>query len=95
LNDFRATVDSVRDRIDLVALVGRDVELRPSGAVLKGSSPFRPDSDPSFVVWPHSQTWRSSPATPRPPSRAPSPRPRSASTPIRPPPSARASPWTR
>lgn len=58
MNDFRAIVDSVRDRTDLAALVGRDVELHPAGSVLKGRSPFRADSDPSFVVWPHSQTWR-------------------------------------
>ncbi len=58
MNDFRAVVDAVRDRTDLVSLVGRDVELHQAGSVLKGSSPFRNDADPSFVVWPHSQTWR-------------------------------------
>jgi DNA primase catalytic core len=58
VNDFRAVVDAVRDRTDLVSLVGRDVELHQAGSVLKGSSPFRNDADPSFVVWTHSQTWR-------------------------------------
>ncbi|PID38601.1 MAG: hypothetical protein CSB49_04755 [Proteobacteria bacterium] len=58
MNNFRAVVDAVRDRTDLVSLVGRDVELHQAGSVLKGSSPFRNDADPSFVVWPHSQTWR-------------------------------------
>ena len=58
MNDFRAVVDSVRDRIDLATLVGRDIDLRPAGSVLKGSSPFRADQTPSFVVWPHTQTWR-------------------------------------
>ena len=58
MNDFRAVVDAVRDRTDLVSLVWRDVELHQAGSVLKGSSPFRNDADPSFVVWPHSQTWR-------------------------------------
>ena len=28
MNDFRAVVDSVRDRIDLATLVGRDIDLR-------------------------------------------------------------------
>ena len=58
MSDFRAIVDAVRDRIDLARLIGRDIELHQAGSVLKGSSPFRPDSDPSFVVWPHAQTWR-------------------------------------
>lgn len=55
---FRRLVDEVRDRTDLAALIGEDTALASCGSVLKGRSPFNRDEDPSFVVWPHSQTWR-------------------------------------
>jgi len=58
MTDFRALVDTIRDRVELAQLISRDIELKPAGSVLKGHSPFRHDSDPSFVVWPHTQTWR-------------------------------------
>lgn len=56
--DLRATIDAIRERTDLVQLIGRDLELRSAGSVMKGRSPFREDKTPSFVVWPHTQTWR-------------------------------------
>ena len=55
---FRDIVDEVRRRTDLEALIGRDVELRPAGSVLKGRSPWNQDERPSLVVWPHTRTWR-------------------------------------
>jgi len=55
--EFRQVVDDVRERTDLVHLVGSDVELRPAGSVLKGPSPFQSETEPSFVVWPGSQHW--------------------------------------
>jgi len=58
LSAFRAFVQEVRDRSDLVEVIGRDVPLRRVGAVLKGLSPFHPEKHPSFVVWPTTQTWR-------------------------------------
>lgn len=57
-NEFNRLVAEIKSRVDLVALVGRDVDLRPCGSVLKGRSPINSDADPSFVVWPHTQTWR-------------------------------------
>jgi hypothetical protein len=54
---FRSLVDEVKRRTDLAALIGRDIELRPSGPHLVGSSPWNHDSTPSFVVWPDSQNW--------------------------------------
>ncbi len=54
---FRRFVDDVKARTDLVALVGRDLDLRPSGSVLNTRSPKHGDTDPSFVVWPATQTW--------------------------------------
>jgi DNA primase len=55
---FRRLVDEVHDRTDLAVLIGEDTALASCGSVLKGRSPFNHDEDPSFVVWPHSQTWR-------------------------------------
>ena len=55
--EFRRLIDDVRQPTDLVQLVGGDVELQPAGSVLKGLSPFHAEKTPSFVVWPHSQTW--------------------------------------
>ena len=54
---FRRFVDDVKARTDLVALIGRDLDLEPSGSVLKARSPKHRDTDPSFVVWPATQTW--------------------------------------
>jgi hypothetical protein len=36
---FRRFVDDVKARTDLVALIGRDLDLEPSGSVLKARSP--------------------------------------------------------
>ncbi|HQG03879.1 MAG TPA: CHC2 zinc finger domain-containing protein [Thermoleophilia bacterium] len=55
--DFKAFVEEVRSRSDIVEVIGGDVELRPAGRTLKGLSPFHPESDPSFVVWPETQSW--------------------------------------
>lgn len=55
---FRAFLEEVRGRVELVEVVRRDVELRRVGQVLKGLSPFHAEKHPSFVVWPETQTWR-------------------------------------
>jgi DNA primase len=47
----------MKARTDLVALIGRDLNLEPSGSVLKARSPKHRDTDPSFVVFPRTQTW--------------------------------------
>ncbi|MEX0842745.1 MAG: DNA primase, partial [Gemmatimonadota bacterium] len=46
------TVDEVRDRADLVEIVGEEVELRKSGREWKGRCPFHDDRTPSFYVVP-------------------------------------------
>lgn len=56
--DFRDFVEVVRKRNDLVAVVGEDIRLEDHGSVLKGLSPFHPETTPSFVVWPESQRFR-------------------------------------
>jgi len=57
LSSFKAFVEEVRERSDLVEVIGRDVELRRVGGVLKGLSPFHPEKHASFVVWPATQSW--------------------------------------
>ena len=54
---FRNLVDEIKRRTDIAELIGRDIELRPVGSHLVGSSPWNRDSTPSFVVWPDSQRW--------------------------------------
>lgn len=55
---FRELVDEVRERTDLVRLVGETISLKTSGSVLRGRSLRNRDKTPSLVVWPHTQTWR-------------------------------------
>jgi DNA primase len=55
---FRHLIDDIRERTDLVKLVGETIALTPSGSVLRGRSSRHRDKTPSFVVWPHTQTWR-------------------------------------
>jgi DNA primase len=52
-------VDDVKDRIDIVDLVGETVKLRKSGKNYTGFCPFHPNTrTPAFVVFPESGTWR-------------------------------------
>lgn len=55
---FRALVDEIRDRTDLVRLIRETVELKTGGSVLRGRSLRNRDKTPSLIVWPHTQTWR-------------------------------------
>jgi DNA primase catalytic core len=57
MDQFRTFIEEVRSRTDIAAIIGADVELRESGSTLKGLSPFHPETRPSFVVWPRTQTW--------------------------------------
>ncbi len=58
MNGFRDFIEEVRSRTNIVELIGVDLALKPSGSTLKACSPFNPETDPSFVVWPGTQTWR-------------------------------------
>lgn len=57
MTPFRAFIEEVRRRCDVVEVIGADLALRPCGKVLKGLSPFNHESNPSFVVWPGDQSW--------------------------------------
>ena len=51
------TLQTVRDRVDIVDLVGRYVSLKKAGRSHKGLCPFHHEKSPSFVVTPERGTW--------------------------------------
>jgi DNA primase len=52
-------IDEVKDRIDVIEIVGETVKLRKSGKNYTGFCPFHPNTrTPSFAVFPESGTWR-------------------------------------
>lgn len=51
-------IRQVRERTDIVELIGQYTQLKKSGKSFKGTSPFRTERTPSFHVWPETQTWR-------------------------------------
>jgi len=53
-----STIDEVRDRIDIIDVVGQHVQLKKAGRTFKGICPFHGEKTPSFVVFPDSGNWR-------------------------------------
>lgn len=52
-------VDDIKDRLDIVDIVGQTVKLRRTGKNYIGFCPFHSNTrTPSFVVFPETQTWR-------------------------------------
>ncbi len=51
------SVDQVRERLDIVDLIGQTVALRKAGRNFKGLCPLHQEKTPSFVVFPDSQTF--------------------------------------
>lgn len=52
------SIDEVRERVDIVELVGEYVPLRRAGSIYRGLCPFHDERTPSFVVFPDSGNWR-------------------------------------
>lgn len=50
--------DEIKQRIDIVDLISRYTQLRKAGASYKGLCPFHSERTPSFIVFPHTGTWR-------------------------------------
>lgn len=51
--------DEIKNRLDIVEIVGETVQLRRSGKSYTGFCPFHQNTrTPAFVVFPDSQTWR-------------------------------------
>jgi DNA primase len=49
----------IKDRLDIVDIIGESVQLRKSGSTYTGFCPFHSNTKtPAFVVFPNSQTWR-------------------------------------
>lgn len=51
------TLNSVRDRVDIVDLIGRHVGLKKAGRTWKGLCPFHHEKSPSFIVSPERGTY--------------------------------------
>ena len=52
-------VDDIKDRLDIVEIVGQTVKLRRTGKNYIGFCPFHSNTrTPAFVVFPETQTWR-------------------------------------
>jgi DNA primase len=50
-------LDAIRDRIDILDLVGETVRLQRAGKIYKGLCPFHTEKTPSFTVSPDRRTW--------------------------------------
>lgn len=51
------TIETVKERTDIVDLIGSRVQLRQAGRSFKGLCPFHDEKTPSFVVYPESQSY--------------------------------------
>jgi len=51
------TLNAVRDRVDIVDLIGRHVGLKKAGRTWKGLCPFHSEKTPSFIVSPERGTY--------------------------------------
>ncbi|MCL4397881.1 DNA primase [Patescibacteria group bacterium] len=50
-------LDQIKQKIDIVTLIGEYVQLKKTGANFKGLCPFHSEKTPSFIVSPERQIW--------------------------------------
>jgi DNA primase catalytic core len=53
-DDFR---DQVREKSDLITIIGKSATLKGHGKTLKANCPFHQEDTPSLVVWPDTERW--------------------------------------
>lgn len=53
----RDEIESIRANNPIEQIIGRYIELRPSGRRLVSRCPFHEERSPSLVVYPHNQSW--------------------------------------
>ncbi len=51
-------IQEIKDRLDVVTVIGRYVPLKKSGGSYKGLCPFHSEKTPSFHVFPQTGTWK-------------------------------------
>jgi len=52
-----SVVDEIKDRLDVIEVIGSYVPLKKAGQNYKGLCPFHSEKTPSFVVFPSTGTW--------------------------------------
>jgi DNA primase len=52
-----STIDEIKQKADIVEIIGRYTKLSRSGKTLKGLCPFHTEKHGSFFVYPEQQTW--------------------------------------
>ncbi len=52
-----SVTDEIRERLDIVEVVSRYVQLKKAGHNFQGLCPFHSEKTPSFVVFPDTQSW--------------------------------------
>ena len=50
-------IDEIKERLDIVDVIGAYVPLKKAGRIYKGLCPFHNEKTPSFVVYPDTGTW--------------------------------------
>ena len=53
----RSTVETIKEKLNIVDVVGQYIELKPAGKTLKGKCPFHNERTPSFFVSPDRGTY--------------------------------------
>ncbi|MDQ4077493.1 MAG: CHC2 zinc finger domain-containing protein, partial [Chloroflexota bacterium] len=50
-------IEEIKQRLDLVEYISRSVDLKRAGRTYKACCPFHVEKTPSFVVFPHTNSW--------------------------------------
>jgi hypothetical protein len=50
-------VNALKNRLDIISVIGRFVDLKKAGRTYKALCPFHSEKGPSFIVYPDKQNW--------------------------------------